>query len=395
MKKWQKMVSVIAFGSICPDEFLPDIDKWHSDDMNKILMYRLKSVVLLVAMLLYALSLKAEKPEFLYNVDFATYFDNREYGGRYQISQTIFSFRLSPEIGVGLTDNIGGRHKLVAGVHYTQPLGGDWGNVRFVPTAYYQFKYKGFAVAMGAIPFKERFEVLPDYLMYDSIAYARPNIQGALLSYGSGLGFVEFMCDWRGSQTPDRREMFRLMLNGRYRYKWLNVGGYGQINHKANYAKPTPREGVCDDIYVNPQIGVDFSDYLPLDSMALRVGYILGFQNNREKGQYFKPQGVLVELYVNWRFLGLKNIFYYGDNLMPVRAEFGADLNQGDPFFQSRLYNRTDLFAYLYRNSFVNCCFSWNFHYDGSRLYHQQQLMLRFSLDGFGKSGKLKGLLDK
>lgn len=80
---------------------------------------------------------------------------------------------------------------------------------------------------------------------------------------------------------------------------------------------------------------------------------------------------------------------------MPVRAEFGADLNQGDPFFQSGLYNRTDLFAYLYRNSFVNCCFSWNFHYDGSRLYHQQQLMLRFSLDGFGKSGKLKGLLDK
>jgi hypothetical protein len=333
--------------------------------------------------------------KFLYNVDFSTYFDNREYRSPYQIPQTIFSFRLSPEIGIGLTDKFGGKHKLIAGVHYTQPIGGDWNNVRFAPTAYYRFKIKGFSVALGAVPFKERLEIMPDYLMYDSIAYTHPNIQGALLSYVSRHGLVEFMCDWRGSQTPARREMFRLLLNGRYHYKWFNIGGYGQINHKAGFASPAPYEGVCDDIYINPQVGFDVSAYLPMDSLAVRVGYILGIQNHRSVESYKKPQGLMLELYANWRFIGLKNTFYYGENLMPFYSEFGADLNQGDPFYQSNLYNRTDLFLYLYRNNFVNCYFSWNFHYDNVRLQHQQQLIVRFSLDGFRQDSKLKGLFDK
>lgn len=333
--------------------------------------------------------------EFLYNVDFATYFDNREYRPPYQTPQTIFSFRLSPDVGLRLYDKIGGVHTLCAGVHYTQPLGGNWADTRFVPTAYYRFSIKGFSVALGAIPYAGRYEPLPDWLMYDSIAYAHPNIQGALLSYASPHGQVEFMCDWRGSRSAGRREMFRLVLNGHYRYRWLTVGGIGQINHKAGFAPPHPHEGVCDDIYVNPQVGADVSDYLPLDSLALRVGYIFGYQTYRTDKKVKYPQGVLVELFAAWRFVGLKNTFYYGGNLMPWYSQFGADLNQGDPFYQSKLYNRTDLFLYLYRNSFVNCYFSWNFHYDTHSLQHQQQLIVRFSLDGFRSQKKLRGIFDK
>lgn len=334
--------------------------------------------------------------EFRYNVDFATYFDNREYdGGGYQRAQTIFATRLSPEIGFELRDGAGGRHRMMAGVHYTQPLGGEWRDARVLPTAYYRFGIKGFAVALGAIPYGLRYEVMPEWLMYDSIAYARPNIQGALLSYGSRHGFVEMMCDWRGSRSAERREMFRLVLNGRYRYKWIELGGYGQINHKAGFDPPHEYEGVCDDIYVNPQVGADVTGYVPLDSLALRVGYILGVQRDREKGVGEMPQGVMVELYAAWWFVGVKNTFYYGENLMPYYGVYGADLNQGDPFYQSRLYNRTDVFVYLYRNNFVNCHFSWNFHYDAVRLQHQQQLTVRFSLDGFRGERKLRGLFDK
>ena len=333
--------------------------------------------------------------QFLYNVDFATYFDNREYRTPYQIPQTIFSFRLSPEVGLRLFDKLGGVHTIRAGVHYTQPLGGNWRDVSIAPTAYYRLDIKGFSVALGAIPFTLRQEILPDWLMYDSIAYAHPNIQGALLSYASRHGDVELMCDWRGSQTVARREMFRLVVDGYYRYRWLSVGGFAQLNHKARYAYPHAYEGVCDDIYLNPQVGADVSSYLPLDSLSLRVGYIFGMQRHRAIGETKYPQGLLIELYASWRFIGLKNVFYYGGNLMPWYGEFGADLNQGDPFYQSTLYNRTDLFLYLYRNNFVNCYFSWNFHYDYHSLQHQQQLIVRFSLDGFREQRKLKGLFDK
>ena len=293
------------------------------------------------------------KPRFLYNVDFSTYFDNREYRSPYQTARTLFAFRLSPEIGVGLTDVQGGSHRLMAGVHYTQPLGAGWKQVRFSPTAYYDYDYRGFSVALGAIPFTHRIEVLPDWLQYDSIAYARPNIQGALMSYSSRWGFAEFMCDWRGAQLPEQREMFRLVLNGEFRWKWLTAGGYFTLNHKANYAPPTPREGVCDDIFIHPRVGVNLSGYVPLDSLALRTGYVVGIQNHRDAHLSQIPQGVLVELFLNWRFLGLRNVFYYGGNMLPYYAEFGADLHQGDPFYQSGLYNRTDVFAYLYRNNFV------------------------------------------
>jgi len=330
------------------------------------------------------------KPRFLYNVDFSTYFDNREYRSPYQTARTLFAFRLSPEIGLGLTDVQGGSHRLMAGVHYTQPLGAGWKQVRFSPTAYYDYDYRGFSVALGAIPFTHRIEVLPDWLQYDSIAYARPNIQGALMSYSSRWGFAEFMCDWRGAQLPEQREMFRLVLNGEFRWKWLTAGGYFTLNHKANYAPPTPREGVCDDIFIHPRVGVNLSGYVPLDSLVLRTGYIVGIQNHRDAHLSQIPQGVLVELFLNWRFLGLRNVFYYGGNMLPYYAEFGADLHQGDPFYQSGLYNRTDVFAYLYRNNFVNCCFSWNLHYDGHHLQHQQQLIVYFSLDGFKRNKELK-----
>ncbi|MGM9830562.1 MAG: hypothetical protein ACI3Z5_00925 [Paludibacteraceae bacterium] len=355
---------------------------------------------LLILCLMLGCTLAAQdKPRFLYNVDFATWFDNREYQRPLQIPQTLFSFRLSPEIGVGLSDRQGGSHRLIAGVHYTQPLGGNWKEVHFHPTAFYQYQYKGFTMNIGAVPYKHFIRQLPDFLRYDSIAYAHPNIQGALLQYSSRHGYVEAMCDWRGMQSPTRREMFRITFDGEYSYQGFFryfAGGVAQLNHKANHGAPTPREGVCDDIYASPNIGIDFAAPTPLDTICLRASYIYGYQRFRPDNLVYQPQGFMLEFMLRWRFLGLKNTFYVGDNLMPLYGMFGADLNQGDPFYQSPLYNRTDLFIYIVRKGFVNCYFSWNMHYAaGTRLQNQQQLIVLFSLDGLKKEQRLRGLFDK
>jgi len=113
---------------------------------------------------------------------------------------------------------------------------------------------------------------------------------------------------------------------------------------------------------------------------------------------------VLIEVYVNWWFLGVKNTTYVGQNLQPLRQSdnmgtpIGSLMCQGDPFYQATFYNRTDLFAYLYRSSFVYCYLSYNLHYEGGRLQQQQQLIVRFSLDGLMHASEgryLKGLFDK
>lgn len=342
---------------------------------------------------------ETKRVSFAYDVDFDTYFDNREYDSKYQVPQTIFNTRLSPSIGVRINDRAGGKHYLMAGVRYTQRLGGNWKDVQFDPTAYYRYLYRGFDLNMGAIPFEHRIRALPDWLMYDSITYMHPNIQGALLQYSDHRGYVSLMCDWRGARTWSRREMFRIIADGEYMYKWLHVGGLAHLNHTACTEENGPTESLFDDINVNVNLGADFTEMTPLDSFAIRAGYIYGFARERRVSDTRHIHGMLVELYANWWFIGLKNTFYYGNNLQPLRHRIGATMCQGDPFYQSHIYNRTDIFLYLYRSSFVNFYFSWNMHYDGNLLQHQQQIIARFSLDGLlnRKSDKpyLRNLFDK
>lgn len=341
-----------------------------------------------------------------YDVDFTSYFDNREYNSQYQIPQTIFSFRLSPEIGMRILDRAGGKHRLMAGVRYTQPLGGDWRDARIIPTAYYHYSNYGVNLQLGAVPYEHRILSMPDWLLYDSIAYSHPNIQGALISYQDKRGYIEMMCDWRGSQRSDRREAFRVLIDGQYQYKWFFVGGLAHLNHTAMSGDTalSHYESLYDDLNLGAHIGFDLTQYTPLDSLAVKAGYILGYARDRGRNRLFTPQGFLLEVYANWWFLGLKNTLYIGDNLQPLRQSdnlgtpIGALMCQGDPFYQARLYNRTDLFVYFYRSSFVNCYFSYNMHYQGGRLQSQQQLIVRFNLNGLRQEKRgtmLRGLFDK
>ena len=326
------------------------------------------------------------KPKFLYNVDALFFFDNREYKAPWQWDQTLLGISLAPEIGVGITDKQGGKHRLMAGVHYTQPMGGNWRDIRLSPVAYYQYRYKNFSMHLGSLPYKNRICPLPSFLRYDSLSYFYPNIQGALLQYESHLGYVEAMLDWRGLQRQDQREMFRIVINGEYIHSGFfrySAGGMAQLNHKANYADGVmPHEGVADDAYVSPSISIDFAPPTPLDTLSLRASYIYGFQRYRKLSETYHVHGMLLELHLNWRWLGLKNTFYYGGNLMPLYYRFSTDLNQGDPFYRAPLYNRTDLYVRFINKSFVTCYFSWNMHYvkDGG-LQHQQQFIARFSLE--------------
>jgi len=349
----------------------------------------------------------ARRVRFVYDVDFASYFDNREYKSDIQFPQTIFSFRLSPSIGVQIRDKVGGKHKLLAGVRYTQPLGGNWKNANVIPTAYYHYSNYGVNLQLGAVPYENRILSMPDWLQYDSIAYIRSNVQGALISYQDKRGYVEFMCDWRSARDSARREMFRILLNGQYQYKWFFIGGLIHMNHVDCSADPEIqyRESLYDDVNWSAYVGLNFSQLTPLDSLALKVSYIGGIANARAWKQMFIPQGTLIELYLNWWFLGIKNTTYVGDNLQPLRFSkdlgrpIGNQMCQGDPFYQARFYNRTDIFAYLYRSSFVNCYLSYNLHYQGGKLQHQQQVIVRFNLGGLLEEEKrgtmLRGLFDK
>ncbi|MDR2684496.1 MAG: hypothetical protein LBB53_03835 [Prevotellaceae bacterium] len=329
--------------------------------------------------------------EFAYDVDFLTYFDNREYHFSPNLgsSKTFFGFHLTPAVGLALIDKENGEHKLLAGITYIQPFGTDWKSVKILPTVFYNYKKIGFALNFGTIPYSKMLEKLPSYFRRSSANYSAPNIQGALFQYKNKIGYVELLCDWRGMQSKDTREAFLLAVSGKAQFKMFFFGSIAQMNHLANTLDAD--EGVCDDILINPFAGFDFSKIVFFDKFTIQAGYLFGFQRERITDTKYLPQGGIVDLDLKWRFLQLKNSFYFGENQMPLYENYKSLLNQGDCIYQANIYNKTDFTFEILKKTFVTCKFTWQLHCVPTyALSHRQLLTLNFNIDGmFCKKNRL------
>ena len=336
--------------------------------------------LLIILLTLIVITLYSQ--QFIYDIDFLTFFDNRESNVPSYPSKTLFGTRLSPEIGIEFDDSIYGNHQLITGVSYIQPFGSTWRDIRLNPTIYYRYRQHGINLSFGFIPWRNIKTYLPDYIRSDSLSYFAPNIQGVHFSYTSRHGFVEFICDWRGMQSLETREAFRLLLTGEYNYSFLFTGGNAQLNHLANRLNPPVRDGVCDDITAQPFIGFNFSQLTPLDTLALRTSYNFSYQRDRKNNQLFINHGFLAELSIKWRFLSAENVLYIGNPLMPLYPQYGALLNQGESIYQHSIYNKIEFSVYIVQYPFVDVRFSWNLHYAQNQpLAHQQLLTAHFNLN--------------
>lgn len=336
----------------------------------------------------------AQSHPFTYRVELLSYFDNREYDADFQRSQTLFATRLSPEFGLKFQDSHQQWHRLMLGAHYTKSMGRMFEPRDVVPTLYYCYQKpdNSFNFYLGTIPYHYLSRDLPAYVLYDSIAYVHPNIQGSLIQFQNDKAFLDIVCDWRSMQGENQREAFRLLINGLYDWGLFHAGALVQMNHLAS--KKFQKNGVCDDAYINPQVGIR----LPLlDDFRITAGYVWSYQWDRIRAQ--EPtlsHSLLFDLQARWKRIGLNNLLYLGQNLQPLYPHNGNKLYLGDPFFQSSCYNRCDVFVYLLQTNIVNCLISWNLHYTKEfGLDHQQQLICRFSTDGLKQAKYLKNLFGK
>ena len=228
-------------------------------------------------------------------------------------------------------------------------------------------------------------EAAPKVLWSDSAAYEQPNVRGVLLQYVKPRGYAEFMLDWRQLQTAKQREAFNVVLNSRYslsRSGVLQVGERMQYNHLAKQKDAPDDQSVNDDFMFNPWVGVDLSGSTKLDSLNIRVGAVLSMQRSRIHADGWQnAAGVLAEVTADWRWLGLRETFYAGKNLMPLYPYYGPELNMGSPYYQAKTYSRTDVVAHIVRNSYVDLEAALNFHVTGDVFAMWQQLSLRVYID--------------
>ena len=320
--------------------------------------------------------------DFNYHIRLSHFFDNREYENRYAIPQTLFGIKISPELEWKKKDENGAEHSIHFGVHYLQLIGASLKKGQFNPIAFYQYKSGGYNLHFGVVPYGLLIEKLPLHTMSDSLYYMYQNINGALIQYKSNKGFFEGMLDWRGVMSSQTREAFRVILKGRYYVGDFSLGGITFLNHLANKAPTQPKEGVCDDYLVSPEIGYHLDKNKILDTTSIRLGYIFAYTRERITNRSFTSNGVILDLFVKWHFMAIQNSLYVGKNIMPLYEKYGSVLHLGDPFYRASRYNRTSLMLYLIDKEFVTCTFEWNLHFTkGDPIGHQQLLNLRIKLD--------------
>ncbi|MEG0948767.1 MAG: hypothetical protein RR212_03720 [Bacteroidales bacterium] len=336
---------------------------------------RLHRALILITVFL-GTCLQANAQKFLWEVDFTGFFDNREFKAPYQTPQTFFGTRLSPEIGIQIKEE----HQLMGGLSWLQEFGShkdhkvDW-------TVYYRYNSDKLKASFGAFPRRLLVEEYPSALMYDSILYFNPNINGALLQYFCKAGYAEAYIDWRSQQTKVDREIFTMASSGRFALKQAFAGWFLTVTHFAKPKNPETDMNVIDNIMFNPYIGGNFSGMTVFDSLQLKTGFLMSLDRNRGNGAWYTPRGFLGELTLEWRFLGMHDVFYWGENQLPFYKDFGAALHSADPFYRARVYNRTDLYVYFLRNKYVECKASCNIHVARRQVQFQQQLFLRFNIN--------------
>lgn len=318
------------------------------------------------------------KPQFVWNLGFRSVFDNRECDDLYTPNRTYFVAQLAPEIGVKFYE---GKHRVMGGVVWTQPIGCEWEGHRVLPTLYYMYKAPKWEFGMGMLPRTSLVRPLPNYIESDSARYFQSNIRGAMVQHVSDKGYFEALIDWRGMQSDSRREAFCIIGEGEFAPKdrILRAGGLAMMNHLARSSAPGDDEHVIDNFIVNPYIGIELGKFTaPVDSLSARVGVLEGLTRDRGVGNWINSVGLWADIAVRWKRLTLQNTLWLGNKpLFPLYSQYGDLLNDGEPYYASKFYNRTTLQFNIYswkRFVSVDAALDFNFATNNFTFYQRLQV---------------------
>ena len=305
------------------------------------------------ALLLIVAATGANAQKFEWGGEFATIFDNREGEAMHTPARTYFLTRLAPEIGVSFQHRT---HSIMAGAVYTQPIGCEWDGHLVSPTIYYRYETRHVRGSLGMFPRTQLLRPQPEYLVSDSTGYFQHNLRGAMIQYVSRRGFFEMLCDWRGMQTETRREAFAVIARGEWtpRKYLVRIGGTAMLNHLAKVKNAPDDQYVVDNIIANPDFGLDFMKLLRpwrnWHALDISAGPLASLTRDRMNNRWLSAIGVRAELNASFWRITLRNVAWAGNRpLYPLYSKFGPTLNEGEPYFSSKWYNRTELSGLLLR----------------------------------------------
>ena len=364
-----------------------------------------RHLYIIISLLVFALganagekgsSFKNKQVKFTYDVDFEMNFDNREfYRSDFSSSMTIFGARLTPAIGLEAKQKDGTSHRIMVGADIMKDFGSNKSNSDLLEeiSLYYRLEKKikktKMSIYAGIFPRKTMDGKYSDAFFSDSLRFYDNNLEGLLLKFKRPKAYFEVGCDWMGQYSENQRERFMVFTSGEGRIApILSIGYAGYMYH---YANSWNVKGLVDNILVNPYARFDFGRLVDFQRLSLSLGYLQAFQNNRRHvGHYVFPGGFHADLEIRKWNVAIKNMAYYGSDLMPYYnyndasgAKYGSDLYFGDPFYRVHddlttgpgLYDKVEVCYEPRIGRYLRIRVAALFHFHGSHYSGCQQVV--------------------
>ncbi len=347
----------------------------------------------IVAALALLCSAPALAQSLVVGTDFVTRFDNREYSANeFSESQTLFSARLSPRVGVEWGE--GGKSRIILGVDLLQNFGhNDVFLSKVRPLMYYRFKSHNVEATAGIFDIKELAGDYPRAMVSDSMTFYENRLQGFMGRYTSTRrtnSYVELALDWCGMRYDQTaRERFRILSAGRMAFGEKGVFNIGYALQLYHFAGSNTDRSVSDNLMLNPFIGTDFNAYL---DFSIKAGALVAPQRLRQLKQGWKiPCGALVDIAISRWGVKIENELYIGDNLMTYYDVYGGGLYLGDNFYRTTkgIYNRTMVgYERKFFDDTLHIEAGMLFHYDGVGLGTSQLVKVAVDIEKLFNIGK-------
>lgn len=319
------------------------------------------------------------------DLSFDGLFDNREYKDD-MLPQTIYGMRLMPSIGIEKDG-----HALTGGLSAIWEFGSD-GHMPVTPILFYSFKGESWNAYFGFIPRNRLQRQLPDCMLYDSIAFFRPAIEGTLLQYDGDIFQTELYCNWFSRQTDTRREAFRIVSDGLTGQPgaFACAGWYAALTH---YAKPKERgHFIYEQLQANPYLSFDLSGILPNMDFMLKadIGMLACLQRCRANDGWDCPTGLLAGLDARLGRLEADASAYIGkkQQLFLDDPEAGLAFHRSDPFYNHDRYCRAGVQYSFFKDGPVRFSFRWDMGFTpGSPVHNRQLIKVAYRFDLCRKYG--------
>ena len=313
------------------------------------------------------LVLKSHSQTFEWSTGFQGFFDNREYFNEYTYDETMFGARVFADAGFAIDEH----NRFRFGLNYLYEFGSKGDLIAPDITLYYNAEKGPLKFYLGAFP---RMGIInqPLILLTDTLNYYRPNTEGMFLEFSKGWFRHNIWIDWTGRQSADRRETFLLGGTGHIGNKLLFYEHNFLMYHYAAPSVPIPDDHLRDNGGLTAVLGLNFSDFLPIDSAIISSGIAVSYDRLRNVYDTRTATGWLAELNLMHKGFGIHGICYLGE---------AHTLLYGDRFYSSKSYQRIDLSYSRNNGSRITGKLQFSFHIVPGALDYSQMFVIYINLE--------------